>query len=91
MVIDNQHDEETQNENIPSMVLSIDTVPPEVSPILPHEVPVPNDTNPEEEELPPNEQMEDLSSRNTEKKSRLEQGLMSYENQAPVKLHDEFN
>ena len=31
IVIDNQSDEDTQNETIPSMVLAIDTVPSEVS------------------------------------------------------------
>ena len=59
------------------MVLAIDTKPPEVSPSLPPEVPVPNDTNPEEDVLSPNEQMKDLSSRNTEKKSRLEEQALT--------------
>ena len=68
------------------MVLTIDTVPPEVSQSLPPEVPASNDTNPEEDVLPPNEQMEDLPSRNTEKKIEARTG--SYENQAPVRLHD---
>ena len=57
------------------MVLAIDTVPPKVFASLPPKVLVPNDTNTEEDVLPPNEQMEDLSSQNTEKKSRLEQAL----------------
>ena len=47
IVIDNQLDEDTQNETIPSMVLAIDTVPPEVSRSLPPKVPVTDDTNPE--------------------------------------------
>ena len=59
------------------MVLAIDTVTAEVSPSLPPEVPVPN-MNLEEDVLPPNEQMEDLSSLNTDKKSRLEQALTGY-------------
>ena len=65
-----------QNETIPSMVLAIDTVPPEISPSLAPEVIVSNDTNPEEDVLPQKEQKEDLSSQNTEKKLRLEQDLM---------------
>ena len=65
-----------QNETIPSMVLVIDTVPPEISPSLAPEVIVSNDTNPEEDVLPQKEQKEDLSSQNTEKKLRLEQDLM---------------
>ena len=65
-----------QNETIPSMVLAIDTVPPEISPSLAPEVIVSNDTNPEEDVLPQKEQKEDLSSQNTEKKFRLEQDLM---------------
>ena len=56
------------------MVLAIDTVTAEVSLSLPPEVPVPN-MNLEEDVLPPNEQMEDLSSLNADKKSRLEQAL----------------
>ena len=64
-----------QNETIPSMILAIDTIALKVSPSLPPEVPVPNDTNTEEDVLPPNEQMEDLPSRNKEKTSRLEQVL----------------
>ena len=67
IVIDNQRGEDTQIETKPSMILAIDTVPPEVSQSLAPELPVPNHTNPEEEVLPPNEQMEDLSSRNTKK------------------------
>ena len=65
-----------QNETIPSMVLTIDTVPSEISPSLATEVIVSNDTNPEEDVLPQKEQKEDLSSQNTEKKLRLEQDLM---------------
>ena len=65
-----------QNETIPSMVLAIDTVPPEISPSLAPEVIVSSDTNLEEDVLPQKEQMEDLSSQNTEKKLRLEQDLM---------------
>ena len=65
-----------QNETIPSMVLAIDTVPPEISPSLAPEVIVSNDTNPKEDVLPQKEQKEDLSSQNTEKKLRLEQYLM---------------
>ena len=61
IVIDNQHDEDTQNETIPLVVLPIDTVLPKV-PRLPPQVPVPNDTTPEEDVLPQNEQMEDLLS-----------------------------
>ena len=75
LVIDNQRDEVMQNETIPSMILAIDTIALKVSPSLPPEVPVPNDTNTEEDVLPPNEQMEDLPSRNKEKTSRLEQVL----------------
>ena len=72
------------------MVLAIDTVPPKISPSLPIKVLVLSDTNPEV--LPPNEQMEDLYSQNTEKKSRLEQALkILRSNQVLVKLNDEFN
>ena len=74
IVLDNQRDGDTQKETIPSMVLAIDTVTAEVSLSLPPEVPVPN-MNLEEDVLPPNEQMEDLSSLNADKKSRLEQAL----------------
>ena len=74
IVIDNQLDQDTQNEIILSMVLAIDIVPPEVSWSLPPEVPLPNDANPEEA-IWANEQMEDLSSQNTAKKSSLEQPL----------------
>ena len=55
IVIDNQRDENMQNETIPSMALAINIVPPKVSPSLPPEVPVPNDMNPEENVLPPND------------------------------------
>ena len=70
------------------MVLAIDTVPSEVSPNLPPEVLVPNDTNLEKDVLLSNEQMQDLSSQNKEKKLRLEQAF--YKNQALVTLHGEF-
>ena len=70
------------------MVLAIDTVPSEVSPNLPPEVHVPNDTNLEKDVLLSNEQMQDLSSQNKEKKLRLEQAF--YKNQALVTLHGEF-
>ena len=53
IVIDNQRDEVTQNETIPSMILAIDTIALKVSPSLPPEVPVPTDTNTEEDVLPP--------------------------------------
>ena len=72
------------------MVLAIDTVPPKISPSLPIKVLVLSDTNPEV--LPPNEQMEDLYSQNTEKKSRLAQALtILRSNQVLVRLNDEFN
>ena len=71
------------------MILAIDTIALKVSPSLPPEVPVPNDTNTEEDVLPPKW----ANGRSAESKYRenIEARTGSHKNQDPVRLHDEFN